>query len=53
MEKISFLVDSIEVMINHFVLELIPTQCMKREGQDDIFVFRESDGAVEGHQSVK
>ncbi len=53
METKSFLVDSIEVMINHFVLELFPMQCMKREGQNDIFVFRKSDGAAEGHQSVK
>ena len=53
METKSFLVDSIEVMINHLVLELIPMQCMKREGQNDIFIFRKRDGAAEGHKSVK
>jgi hypothetical protein len=52
-ETKSFLVDSIEVMINHLVLELFPMQCMKREGQNDIFVSRKSDGAAEGHKSVK
>ena len=56
-ETKSFLVDSIEVTINHLVLELFPMQCMKREGwvsgQNDIFVFRKSDGAAEEHKSVK
>jgi len=56
-ETKSFLVDSIEVMINHLVLELFPMQCVKREGwmsgQNDIFVFRKSDGAAEEHKSVK
>jgi hypothetical protein len=56
-EKKSFRVDSIEVTINHLVLELFPMQCMKREGwvsgQNDIFVFRKSDGAAEEHKSVK
>jgi hypothetical protein len=56
-ETKSFLVDSIEVIINHLVLELFPMQCMKREGwvsgQNDIFVFRKSDGAAEEHKSVK
>jgi hypothetical protein len=56
-ETKSFLVDSIEVIINHLVLELFPMQCMKREGwvsgQNVIFVFRKSDGAAEEHKSVK
>jgi hypothetical protein len=56
-ETKSFLVDSIEAIINHLVLELFPMQCMKREGwvsgQNDIFVFRKSDGAAEEHKSVK
>jgi len=56
-ETKSFLVDNIEVIINHLVLELFPLQCMKKEGwvsgQNDIFVFRKSDGAAEEHKSVK
>jgi hypothetical protein len=56
-ETKSFLVDSIEAIINHLVLELFPMQCMKREGwgsgQNVIFVFRKSDGAAEEHKSVK
>ncbi len=53
METKSFQVDSIEVMINHLVFEILPMQCMKREGQNDIFVSRKSVGAAEGHKSVK
>ncbi len=57
METKSFLVVSIEVIINHLVFELFPMQCMKREGwvsgQNDILVFRKSDGAAEEHKSVK
>ncbi len=34
-------------------LELFSMQCMKREGQNDIFVFRKSDGAAGGQKSVK
>ena len=56
METKSFLVDSIEAIINHLVLELFPMQCMKREGwvsgQNDIFVFRKSDRAAEEPKNV-
>ncbi len=52
----SYLVESIEVIKNHLVLELFPMQCVKREGwmsgQNDISVFRKSDGAAEEHKSV-
>ena len=52
----SYLVESIEVVINHLVIELFPMQGVKREGwmsgQNDIFVFRKSNGASEEHKSV-